>query len=258
MKYGFVGAGNLASSVIDGMVSSGQYQKDDIVVFDTSESVKAAYRDKGFRTADGTGDLENDCDFIFLTVKPHIYPKILSQLKGDKVYVSVAPGVTIEEIRKNMGRDAKIVRTMPNTPAKVSAAMTVMCHSDNILEEEFSAVRAVYQSIGKVKILEEDLLNASVAVSGSSPAYVYMMIEAMADGAVMQGIDRKTAYELAAQSVYGAAKMVLETGEHPGVLKDNVCSPKGTTIAAVYELEKRGFRSALIGAMEKCYEKMKK
>ena len=258
MKYGFIGAGNLASSVIDGMVSSGQYQKADIVVFDTSESVKTAYREKGFSVAENAETLENSCDFIFLTVKPYIYPKVLPQLKGDKVYVSVAPGVTIKEIQDDIGKPAKVVRTMPNTPAKVSAAMTVMCHSDNLEEAEFSVVRAVFQSIGRVKILEEDLLNASVAVSGSSPAYVYMMIEAMADGAVMQGIDRKTAYELAAQSVYGAAKMVLETGEHPGVLKDNVCSPKGTTIAAVYELEKCGFRSALIRAMEKCSEKMKK
>ncbi len=258
MKYGFIGAGNLASAVIGGMLSSGQYTKEEIVIFDVGAEVKQNYAANGFQTADSVEALESLCDAVFLTVKPHIYSKVLSALKGNKMYISVAPGITINEIQTGIGCDAKVVRTMPNTPAKVSAAMTVMCHSGNMSQEELQAVQAVFQSIGKVRMLEEKLMNASVAVSGSSPAYVYMMIEAMADGAVMQGIDRKTAYELAAQAVYGAAKMVLETGEHPGVLKDQVCSPGGTTIAAVYELEKAGFRSALISAMEKCYDRIQK
>ncbi len=258
MKYGFIGAGNLASAVIGGMIASGQYHKEEIVIFDVGAEVKKTYTENGFQTADSIKALETLCDYVFLTVKPHIYEKVLAELEGNKVYISVAPGIAIDAMQKGIGQNAKVVRTMPNTPAKVSAAMTVMCHSGNLEQEELHAVQAVFQSIGRVRMLEEKLMNASVAVSGSSPAYVYMMIEAMADGAVMQGIDRATAYELAAQAVYGAAKMVLETGEHPGVLKDQVCSPGGTTIAAVYELEKSGFRNGLISAMEKCYERIQK
>ncbi len=255
MKYGFIGAGNLASALIGGMVS--QYSKEDIVIYDVNEAVRQTYVERGFATTESIEALEQKCDFLFLTVKPQYYTVVLSALTGNKLYISVAPGITIEKMCTDIGTDAKIVRTMPNTPAKVCAAMTVLCASENVSSDELNAVCEVFQSVGRVKLLPEKLLNASVAVSGSSPAYVYMMIEAMADAAVLQGIDRGTAYELAAQSVYGAAKMVLETGEHPGALKDQVCSPNGTTIEAVAELEKRGFRSALMSAMKKCSDKIK-
>ena len=154
-----------------------------------------------------------------------------------------------------LGDDAKVIRTMPNTPALVGEGMSALCANKNITKEELQDVVNIFESFGKIEILEEKLIDVVPAVSGSSPAYVYMFIEALGDGAVLQGMPRDKAYKMAAQAVLGAAKMVLETGEHPGKLKDNVCSPGGTTIEAVYTLEKNNFRGSVISAMESCTEK---
>ena len=146
----------------------------------------------------------------------------------------------------------KIVRTMPNTPALVGEGMTAACVNPYVTEEEKDYAQKILESFGKVEIVPEHLIDAVVAVSGSSPAYVFMFIEAMADAAVAEGMPRAQAYQFAAQAVYGSAKMVMETGKHPGELKDMVCSPAGTTIEAVRVLEERGFRSAVIEAMKAC------
>ena len=154
-----------------------------------------------------------------------------------------------------LGETAKVIRTMPNTPALVGEGMSALCANRNITKEELQDVVKIFESFGKIEILEEKLIDVVPAVSGSSPAYVYMFIEALGDGAVLQGMPRDKAYKMAAQAVLGAAKMVLETGEHPGKLKDDVCSPGGTTIEAVYTLEKNNFRGPVISAMESCTEK---
>ena len=156
-----------------------------------------------------------------------------------------------------LGDDAKIIRTMPNTPALVGEAMSAVCPNKNISKEELEYCKKIFESFGECVELEEKYFDGFIAVAGSSPAYVYMFIEAMADGAVKLGIPRTKAYKMAAQSVLGSAKMVLETGKHPGELKDSVCSPAGTTIEAVAELEKLGFRNSVIQAMDKCAEKSK-
>ncbi len=155
------------------------------------------------------------------------------------------------------GKRIKIVRVMPNTPALVGEGMAAICPNDLVSKEETEEVISIFESFGKAEIVEEKLMDSVTAVSGSSPAYVYMFIEAMADAAVLEGMPRDKAYKFAAQAVLGSAKMVLETGMHPGALKDMVCSPGGTTIKAVATLEKHGFRNAIIEAMRDCAIKSK-
>ena len=175
--------------------------------------------------------------------------------KENVLFVSIAPGITIEKIKGWLGFDAKVIRTMPNTPAMVGEGMTIMCYENPVTEQEYAKVRELFEAVGDVELMNEKMLNSVVALTSSSPAYVYMFIEAMADAAVYDGIPRSTAYKLAAQAVLGSAKMVLDTGKHPGELKDMVCSPAGTTIRAVKVLEEEGMRAAVIKAMNACTEK---
>ena len=168
--------------------------------------------------------------------------------------VTIAPGKTLEWLKGQFGKEVKLVRTMPNTPAMVGEGMTAACPNELVTEEEKAYVLHILEAFGKVEIVPERLMDAVVSVSGSSPAYVFMLLEAMADAAVAAGMPRQQAYKFAAQAVYGSAKMVLDTGRHPGELKDMVCSPAGTTIEAVRVLEKNGFRSAVMEAMKACAE----
>ncbi|MDU2734411.1 MAG: pyrroline-5-carboxylate reductase, partial [Mixta calida] len=167
----------------------------------------------------------------------------------------IAAGVTLDALAGVLGHDRKIVRVMPNTPALVNEGMTSVTPNALVTPEETDEVLAIFNSFGKAETVPEYLIHAVVGVSGSAPAYVFMFIEAMADAAVLGGMPRAQAYQFAAQAVKGAAQMVLETGKHPGELKDMVCSPGGTTIEAVKALEEKGFRSAVIAAMEKCMDR---
>lgn len=170
--------------------------------------------------------------------------------------VTIAAGITLQFLEQSFGMPVKAVRAMPNTPSLVGEGITALCFHDLVLKDEREQVSNIFESLGQVEEFPEMLMNSVPAISGSSPAYVYMMIESLADGAVMQGIARDKAYRMAAQAVLGAAKMVLETGLHPGVLKDQVCTPGGATIEAVAALEKTGFRSSILSAMESCTEKV--
>ncbi|MBM6838398.1 pyrroline-5-carboxylate reductase, partial [Clostridium saudiense] len=181
--------------------------------------------------------------------------EIKNSVKEDVIIVTIAAGKSIESTEKSFGKELKVIRTMPNTPALVGEGMTAVCPNKLITDEDLAEVSKLLSSFSKIEVVSESLIDAVTSVSGSSPAYVYMFIEAMADAAVLQGMPRDKAYKFAAQTVLGSAKMVLETGIHPGALKDMVCSPGGTTIEAVAELEGKGFRSAIISAMNKCYKK---
>ena len=198
-------------------------------------------------------------EIVVLSVKPQYYEQTIAQIRDEitdeQVIVTLAPGKTLEWLQGQFGKDVKIVRTMPNTPAMVGAGMTASCANALVTKEELEKVLTILRSFGEVEVVSEHLIDAVVSASGSSPAYVFMMIEAMADAAVADGMPRPQAYKFAAQAVMGSAKMVLETGKHPGELKDMVCSPAGTTIEAVQVLEERGFRSAIIEAMRVCAEK---
>ena len=191
-----------------------------------------------------------------LAVKPQFYEAVITEVKDlvreDQLMITIAPGKTLAWLEEKFGKKVKLVRTMPNTPAMVLEGMTAACVNEAVTKEEQEYAYEILNCFGKTEFVPERLIDAVVAVSGSAPAYVFMMIEAMADAAVSEGMPRPQAYKFAAQAVLGSAKMVLELGKHPGELKDMVCSPAGTTIEAVRVLEERGFRSALIEAMKAC------
>lgn len=259
MKLGFIGTGNMAGAIMGGIIKKGLILPQEIIGADVSgagrEKVKEMY---GICvTADNTEVIAR-AQTVILSVKPQFYQTVISQIKDlvreDQLIITIAPGKTLDWLRQQFGRNLKIIRTMPNTPAMVGEGMTAVCPNANVTEEELAYVLDILNAFGKTEVVSEHLMDAVVSVSGSSPAYVFMMIEAMADAAVADGMPRAQAYKFAAQTVYGSAKMVLETGKHPGELKDMVCSPAGTTIEAVRVLEEKGFRSAVIEAMKSCAE----
>ena len=206
-------------------------------------------------------EVVKNSDIIILAVKPNTYDGLMFEIKdyisSDKVVISIAAGKCISDMQEILGSEAKIVRTMPNTPALVNEGMSALCPNDNITDIELHYVRKIFESFGKAEVVEEKLIDSVIGISGSSPAYVFMFIEAMADAAVLGGMTRDKAYKFAAQALIGSAKMVLETDKHPGELKDMVCSPGGTTIEAVRTLEANGFRSAIIEAIVSCMNKSK-
>jgi pyrroline-5-carboxylate reductase len=262
MKLGFIGTGNMASAIMGGIIKKGLISANEIIGADLLEQGRERVK-KEFDiciTADNNEVVEK-ADVIILSVKPQFYEEVICEIRdfirADQIVITIAPGKTLAWILEKFGKDVKVVRTMPNTPALVGAGMTAMCPNEFMTEEEIAYVRTLLESFGRVEIVPERLMDTVVSTSGSSPAYVFMMIEAMADAAVSGGMPRAQAYQFAAQAVMGSAKMVLETGKHPGELKDMVCSPGGTTIEAVRTLEEYGFRSAVIEAMKVCEEKSK-
>lgn len=262
MKLGFIGCGNMASAIIGGILNKGIAKPEEIMASATKETtIQKAKETMGIEgTLDNCAVVEW-ADVLFLAVKPQFMDAMLQevkqQIRDDQLIVSIAAGKTVSWYEDRIGKDKKIVRTMPNTPALVGEGMTGVTANDNVTAEEMDMVLQILRSFGKAQMVPEHLLDVVVGVSGSSPAYVFMFIEAMADAAVAGGMPRNQAYEFAAQAVLGSAKMVLETKKHPGELKDMVCSPGGTTIEAVRVLEKLGMRSSVMEAMKVCIDKSK-
>jgi len=263
MKIGFIGLGNMATAMIGGILKKGIAQAADICGADkmaaACEKAKTSY---GITVYGSNGEVAKAADILFLAVKPVFFPEVLGDIKAvlkkDTVVVSIAAGKTVGFIEAGLeSEEVKIVRCMPNTPALVGEGCTGVCANKNVSPKELDQVLDLIRSFGVAEVLPESLMDVVVGVSGSSPAYVFMFIEAMADQAVAAGMPRKQAYQFAAQAVLGSAKMVLETGRHPGELKDMVCSPGGTTIQAVKVLEEKGMRAAVMDAMEACIEKSK-
>lgn len=258
VKIGIVGAGNMASALAGGLLKSGKINPKALSISDKNASNLEKWSTFGVFVSENNIEVISRSDVIIFAVKPNILPSVLEEAKavsGDKLFVSIAAGTTIESIEKILGDDVKIVRAMPNTPAKVGCGMTVISPNKNIQKAELEIAEDVFSAVGEVVILEEKHINTATALHGSSPAYVYMMIDAMADGGVKHGLPKETALRLAAKAVEGASKMVLETHEHPQALKDAVCSPGGTTIAAVCELEKSGFSVAVSQAVDVCIKR---
>ena len=262
MKLGFIGTGNMASAIMGGIIKKGIIPANEIIGADLFEQgrerVKEAF---GICVTADNNEVVEKSEVIILSVKPQFYEAVISEIRDsvrpEQIVITIAPGKTLAWLEEKFAKEVKIVRTMPNTPALVGEGMTAMCPNDQMTKEEIDYVRSLLESFGKVEIVSEKLMDVVVSTSGSSPAYVFMLIEAMADAAVAGGMPRQQAYLFAAQAVLGSAQMVLETGKHPGELKDMVCSPGGTTIEAVRVLEKRGFRSAVMEAMKVCEEKSK-
>ncbi|MCI9080415.1 MAG: pyrroline-5-carboxylate reductase [Lachnospiraceae bacterium] len=260
MKIGFIGAGNMAQAIIGGILRNGTASREEIIASAaTNKTITKVASEFGIETT-----LDNRktalADMLFLAVKPVYYKQVIDEIKDVKakesqIIITIAAGKSIEWVENAFGSSRKIIRTMPNTPALVGEGITAVCPNSNVTEEELESVMKLLKSFGKAEIIKESMMDAVVATSGSSPAYVFMFIEAMADAAVAEGMPRAQAYSFAAQSVLGSAKMVLETGKHPGELKDMVCSPSGTTIEAVRILEKTGFRSSIIECMKACADK---
>lgn len=259
---GFIGAGNMSTAMIGGIINSKLFNSNQIFGFDVNEDKRKNIGIKyNINVCDNIEDVILKSKYIILGIKPYHYEGVLKKISNqidDKVIISIAPLKTIDVVREYANQNIKVVSSMPNTPALVGAGMSAICFSENILENEKEFVTNIFKSFGKVEEVAETLFPAVIAVSGSSPAYVYMFIEALADGAVRLGMPREQAYVFASHAVLGSAKMVLETKEHPGKLKDNVCSPGGTTIEAVASLEKTGFRNSVMEAMDCCVKKINK
>lgn len=259
MRLGFIGTGNMASAIIGGVIKKGIVKPKDIIGADVfapgREKVKSQF---GIQVTADNKEVIQNADVVFLSVKPQFYEEVISgireEVRPEQIIITIAPGKTLAWLKEQFDKDVKFVRCMPNTPALVGEGMTAACPNELISDEDLEQVKGILESFGCVEIVPERLMDTVTAVSGSSPAFVFMFIEAMADSAVCCGMPRAQAYKFAAQAVLGSARMVMETGKHPGELKDMVCSPAGTTIGGVRVLEQMGFRSAVFEAVKEAEE----
>lgn len=261
-NIGFIGCGNMGKAMLKAIINSNIIPNNNIIVSTKSKESKEDI-EKLFNvnvTLDNK-EVANKSNILFLAIKPNIYKEVIDEIKDciskDTIIISIAAGIKISYLENLLSKNHKIIRIMPNTPVLVKEGMTAVCHNNNLNDTELNFVIEIFKSFGEYEFLEEKYFDAFIALCGSSPAYVFVFIEAMADAAVKLGIPRKKAYKMAEQSILGSAKLALETGLHPGELKDMVCSPSGTTIEAIIELENQGFRNAIIKAMEKCADKSK-
>jgi pyrroline-5-carboxylate reductase len=254
-RLGFLGGGNMAAALVKGLLHA-KVPADTIMVSDVKTERLAWLKEKhGVQTTTDNHALVRSSDVIVLAVKPQVIDKVLESVGNDvkpdeQLVVSVAAGVPVSALEARLPEGAHVVRSMPNTPATVDAGATAIAPGTHATEADLDVARALFAAVGRVVTLDESLLDAVTGLSGSGPAYVMLMIEALADGGVKVGLHRDTALLLAAQTVYGSAKLLLETGEHPGRLKDMVTSPGGTAIAGLHTLESGGLRRTLIDAVE--------
>lgn len=259
---GFIGSGNMAGAMMEGIIGANLVDKKNIIASDKSQqALESVEKRLGIVTTQNNKEVAKKADILFLAIKPHHFEMVLQEIKEEikdnSIVISVGAGISLDFLKKNLKDGTKFIKTMPNTPALVGEGMTAASLGENVSQEDVEDAFEIFRSFGKIDIIEEKLMDGYTALCGSSPAYIYMLIEAMGDAGVKEGIPRDLAYKMAAQSVFGSAKMVLETGEHPGKLKDNVCSPGGTTIEAVVSLEEGGFRSSVMKAMRLCAQKSK-
>lgn len=254
LTVGFLGAGQMATALAKGFVAAGQLSPDRIVACDIVPAAAEKFREQtGGRIAAAVRDVISGADVVFLAVKPQQMGALLAEgaaaVRADQLYVSIAAGITLATLEQQLGPEARVVRVMPNTPCLVGQGASGFALGSRATPGDGDLVRKLLQTVGLAYPVSEGLLDAVTGLSGSGPAYVYLLIEALSDGGVRMGLPRETATRLAAQTVLGAAQMVLTTGQHPGALKDAVASPGGTTIAGLHVLEQRGVRGAMIDAV---------
>ena len=264
-KIGFIGCGNMGRAILGGLLKAGIVKADEVIIScHTKKSCSEVEAEYHVKAVLDNQEVAGNADVVLLAVKPNKFEEVIPDVKAglernaageNTIVISIAAGKDIAYLEKNLGKNQKIIRVMPNTPALVGEGMSALTVNAKVTEEDLKYALTIFESFGKAEVVPESMMDAVIGVSGSSPAYVYMFIEALADGAVAAGMPRKQAYTFAAQSVLGAAKMVLETGQHPGALKDAVCSPGGTTMAGVLELEKQGLRNAVIAGEMACIQK---
>lgn len=259
---GFIGSGNMASAMIGGILNAKLVDASQIICSNkTEEKLNNLHTRYSISVTLNNSEVAKKADVLVLAVKPYCLKNVIEEIRDDisddVVIVSIAAGIPIVEIEKYFQRDVKIVRAMPNTPALVQEGMSALSPCPRVNEEELNLICNIFNSFGKCEVVSENLMDVVTALSGSSPAFIFMVIEAMADAAVREGFPRDKAYTFASQTLLGSAKMVLETKKHPGELKDMVTSPGGTTIEGVAILEKCGLRNSFIKAIHKATEKSK-
>ena len=258
----FLGGGNMAEALIKGVLAANVAKPEQVIVADISAD-RIAYLQKTYGIAGDTSnrDAVARADIVLLCVKPQVMDWVLEEIAPaadrTKLVVSIAAGITIARIEKALTGGPRVVRVMPNTPALVLAGAAGLSAGSLASQEDMAAGQQIFGAVGRAVGVDEKLMDAVTGLSGSGPAYVFTVIEAMADAGVKAGIPRPLALELSAQTVFGAAKMVVETGEHPGKLRDMVTSPGGTTIAGLHELEKGKLRATLMNAIEAATERSK-
>ena len=260
-RIGIIGAGNMGSAILRGVLAADYLRPTDVAVCDVSRrKLEELSREMpGITCVESARELAEITGMVMLAVKPYYIQEVIDDIRDviqGKAVISIAAGWSVAMLEEALqGTEATCLRVMPNTPAMVGEGMTAICDDSTFSKEDFAFAKGIFDACGRTVILPERLFDGAIAISGSSPAYVFMMIEAMADAGVKEGIPRACAYEMAAQAVLGSALMVLQSGTHPASLKDAVCSPGGTTIEAVEMLERRGFRAAVMDAMDACAEK---
>jgi pyrroline-5-carboxylate reductase len=252
---GFVGAGNMAEALIKGLLAAGAAKTQVLASDHTAERVSYVHAAYGVATTEDNREVVRRADIVVLAVKPQIVPRVLDEIAdavtAEKLVVSVAAGVPIEAIEAHLHQRSRIVRVMPNTPALVQAGAAAIVAGAHATEGDLATARTIFDSVGVSVVLDDEgLMDAITGLSGSGPAYIFVIIDALADAGVRVGLSRDVALALAAQTVLGAAKLLIETGEHPGALKDKVTSPGGTAIAGLHTLEQGGLRTTLINAVE--------
>jgi pyrroline-5-carboxylate reductase len=255
-RLGFVGCGNMGEALVKGLVEASVVPGDLIIVSDTrNERLAELDRRYGVRCAKSNVELVREADVIVLAVKPQIMAPVLSEIASSlsrrHLVISIAAGVSTATLRAGAGKDLRLIRVMPNTPALVLEGATAIAKGKDLEAGDLETAEEIFGAVGKVVVLDEELMDAVTGLSGSGPAYVAVVIESLADGGVKMGLDRVTAMTLATQTVLGAAKLLLETNLHPGALKDMVSSPGGTSIAGIAALEEGGIRTTFIKAVER-------
>lgn len=262
-KIGFIGCGNMGKAMVCGILKSGLADGAHMAVSNRHpDKLKDLKEQYGVAVYTDNKEVAKRSELLVLAVKPELFAEVIAEIRAvvdpSTIVIGIAAGVSMAAMRAMFDRDVKLAKGIPNTPALVQEAMSGVAYGENLSEADRLAVQALFESFGKCCEVKESMMEAVTVVSGSSPAYLYMILEAMADGAVLEGMNRKDAYEFAAQTMLGSARMLLESGLHPGELKDMVCSPGGTTIEAVAKLEEKGVRSAIMEAMRTCADKSRK
>jgi pyrroline-5-carboxylate reductase len=260
LTVGFIGGGNMGEALIKGLLGASLVPASAIHATDVRlERLKELDRQYGIQVSSNNADLVRHSDIIILAVKPQIMDSVLKEIAPavtrKKLLISVAAGVSTAKIRAVLHKDSRLIRVMPNTPALVLEGVTAIAKADNLEPDDLDTAGEIFSAVGRVVVLDETLMDAVTGLSGSGPAYVAIVIESLADGGVRMGLDRITAMTLATQTVLGAAKLLLETGLHPGALKDMVSSPGGTSIAGIAALEEGGIRTTFIKAVERATER---
>ena len=257
---GFIGSGNMGEALIKGLLAAGLVPRQSVFAADVrSERLGELERQYGIQVVRDNHSLVGRAGVIILAVKPQTMTAVLEEIApgvtAHKLVISIAAGVPTARIREHLPTGVRLVRVMPNTPALVLEGATAIARADGLHAGDLETVQEIFGAVGKVVVLDEELMDAVTALSGSGPAYVALVVESLADGGVNMGLDRATAMTLAVQTVLGAARLLLETGVHPGQLKDMVASPGGTTMAGVAALEDGGVRRAFITAVERATQR---